>query len=306
MAQLIHKVLANIFPSSELAAFEISVLKAQLELPKGTVHVISDVHGEARKLRHVINNASGKLRPLVERLFGEEMGEEGTKEFLNVLYYPTELLQAKMASIEDSERFKWVMQTLQRQFTVIREIVKTKRRKAIKEYTPKEFRELFEVLLNFPAGGHELTFLETLLKEVVRMRLDVMAIQAASRFIRNVAVEELIVAGDLGDRGDRIDKVIDYLKRQPAVSLVWGNHDVLWMGACLGHEALIAIVMRVSLRYRRMYQLEEGYGIMTKSLELLAISAYKDDPAEFFKPKRGGERDEILISRMQKECLKED
>jgi len=130
--------------------------------------------------------------------------------------------------------------------------------------------------------------------------MDVLAVRAASRFIRNLTVDELVVAGDLGDRGARLDWVVDYLMRQSNVSLVWGNHDVSWMGACLGHEALIAIVLRVSLRYRRMFQLEEGYGITTKPLELLAESVYGDDPAEHFKPKRGGERSELLVSRMQK------
>lgn len=300
MASLIHQVLSKSFPSLELAAFEVAALRAQLEIPKGVIHVISDVHGEARKLRHVINNASGRLRPLVADLFKNELSEAENTEFLNVLYYPTELLQRKFETLPDDERLSWVKITLDRQFRVIREIVKTKRRKLIKNYMPKEFRELFEVLLNFPAGGHHDAFLDVQLEELVRSHLDQLAIRAASRFIRNIAVEELVVAGDLGDRGARIDWVIDYLMKQPAVSVVWGNHDVLWMGACLGQEVLIATVLRVSLRYRRMFQLEEGYGILTKALEHLANNVYADDPAERFLPKRGGEREEHVIARMQK------
>src|SRR5690606_31414931 len=118
----------------------------------------------------------------------------------------------------------------------------------------------------YPAGGHAPVFLEVQLREMVRRRLDFSAIRSASRFIRNLTVEETIVAGDLGDRGPRLDRVVDYLLHQPHVSLIWGNHDVSWMGACLGNEALIALVMRISLRYRRLYQLEEGYGLLTKAL----------------------------------------
>lgn len=300
MAELIHQILSKSFPSSELAAFEVAALKAQLEVPKGVIHVISDIHGEARKLRHVINNASGRLRPIVTGLFKDKMTECEIKEFLHVLYYPTELLQSKFEQLRDEDRYDWVHTTLQRQFSVIREIVKNKRRKLIKHYTPKEFREIFEVLLNFPAGGHHTAYLDVQIQHLVDTKLDSIAIRAASRFIRNVAVEELIVAGDLGDRGARLDWVIDYLMKQSSVSIVWGNHDVSWMGACLGHQALIAIVLRVSLRYRRMFQLEEGYGILTKGLERLATTVYANDPAEHFKPKRGGEREEILIARMQK------
>lgn len=302
MIDLLHLVLAKEFPNREAASFEIAALKAQLEMPKGVVHVISDIHGEARKLRHVINNASGMLRPVVAELFEGELEGEDLKEFLHLLYYPTESLQMKGDSLgEDQEqRYQWVLETLRRQFVVIRHLIRTKRRKEIKDYASKEFREIFEILLNFPAGGHDQSLLFVQVRELVQRGMDFIAIRAAARFIRNVAVDELVVAGDLGDRGARLDWVVDYLMKQPDVSLVWGNHDVSWMGACLGHELLIALVLRVSLRYRRMFQLEEGYGILTKGLEQLAMTVYGDDPATHFTPKRGGERDELLIARMQK------
>ncbi|MFC4995120.1 fructose-bisphosphatase class III [Rubritalea tangerina] len=302
MEKLIHQILSKSFPSSESAVYEIASLKAQLELPKGVTHVISDVHGEARKLRHVINNASGRLRPVVADLFNGDTNSKPFNEFLHLLYYPTELLQMKAEELGENQdaRFHWVLESLTKQFAIIRSEIRTKRRKDIKHYTPKLFRELFETLLNYPAGGHHSAFLEVTVKELVKRNMDYQALRAASRFIRNITVEELIVAGDLGDRGARIDWVIDYLIKQPNVSIVWGNHDVSWMGACLGQEALIAIVLRVSLRYRRMFQLEEGYGIITKPLEQLANTIYQDDPATYFKPKRGGERDELTIARMQK------
>ena len=64
--------LSKIYPSTDAALSKISSLQAAMTLPKGTVHVISDIHGEFKKLKHIINNASGSLRPLVERLFGNE------------------------------------------------------------------------------------------------------------------------------------------------------------------------------------------------------------------------------------------
>ena len=68
------RVLSRQFPSVDSAMAEIARLSAVLTLPKGTVHVISDIHGEDKKLRHVINNASGTLRPLIEKLFAQRMG----------------------------------------------------------------------------------------------------------------------------------------------------------------------------------------------------------------------------------------
>lgn len=301
MSKWILLVLAERFPTIESAVSEVASLKAQLQLPKGVIHVISDIHGADKKLRHVINNASGRLRPLVEELFDEKLSGAEFREFLNVLYYPTEILKLKPADLPDHEaRYQWVLTTLTRQFELIRVMIRTRRRKNVKLMAPKEHRELFEILLNYPAGGHAEIFLHVQLREMVKHQLGFSAIQSASRFIRDLTVEELIVAGDLGDRGPRIDRVIDYLREQNNVSLVWGNHDVSWMGACLGQEALIALVLRISLRYRRLYQLEEGYGLLTKALEQLANTAYADDPAKQFVAKRSGERDPLLIARMHK------
>jgi fructose-1,6-bisphosphatase-3 len=301
MADLVHRELAERYPTIESAVSEIATLKAQLELPKGVIHVISDIHGEAIKLRHVIYNASGRLRPVVEELFHDKLSEEEFREFLHVLYYPAEILPLKSAALQDEEeRYQWVLATLTRQFDLIRVMIRNRRRRTVNQMTPKQNRELFEVMLNYPAGGHADVFIEVHLRELVKRRLALPAIRNASRFIRNLTAEELIVAGDLGDRGPRIDRVIDYLMPIPRLSITWGNHDVSWMGACLGQEALIALVLRVSLRYRRLYQLEEGYGLLTKALERLANNAYADDPAEHFAAKRSGKRDPLLIARMHK------
>src|SRR5258707_14928728 len=113
-------------------------------------------------------------------------------------------------------------------------------------------------------------------------------------------MSEIVISGDLVDGGPCIDRMIDYLMQQPNVSIAWGNHDVLWMGACLGQEALIATVVRISLRYRRLSQLEEGYGLIMSPLEKLARTVYGDDPSERFKTRGTGLRDDLLMAQMQK------
>ena len=87
-----------------------------------------------------------------------------------------------------------------------------------------------------------------------------------------------IVAGDLGDRGPRLDKVIELLEQQPNVEVTWGNHDADWLAATLGQPAAVATVVRLSLRYQRLAQLEEGFGISLAPLAQLAREAYGDDP----------------------------
>jgi len=295
-------LLAEHYATISAAASEVAALRATRELPKGVIHVISDIHGEHQKLRHVINNASGRLRPIVEQIFAGGLSAAGLQELMNILYYPMEVIRLKKDRLaaHPALRQQWVRETLENQFKVIRALIRTRRRKDVEHLAPREQRELFEALLNYPAGGHDPMLIAVQLRELTALDLDYDLIRSASRFIRNLTVEELIVAGDIGDRGPRMDRVIDQLILQPAVSIVWGNHDVTWMGACLGQRALIATVLRISVRYLRMFQLEEGYGILTKALEVLADHAYDGDPALHFKSKRSGKRDGDLVARTQK------
>src|SRR5262250_3558080 len=87
------RALAARFPTAAAALAELSALRAVETLPKGTVHVVSDVHGEYKKLRHIINNASGSLRPLVEFIFGDRLSVDEMRLFLAMLYYPHETIE---------------------------------------------------------------------------------------------------------------------------------------------------------------------------------------------------------------------
>lgn len=293
--------LSKEFPTPEAAAAEAAALHALLGCPKGSAHVVSDVHGEYRKLRHIINNASGLLRPLVARLFEGRLSEREQQQFLALLYYPREAMAVLFAESGDpATRAAWVRTTLRRQFEVVRALASRYRRAHVESLFPGDLHELFEELWCEPGGGRDSRYIDAIIDHLAAHELDLPAVRAASHLVRNLSVFEIIVAGDLGDRGPRLDRVIDYLMRQPNVSFAWGNHDVSWMGACLGNEALIATVLRVSLRYRRLSQLEEGYGIIMSPLEKLARDVYGDDPAEHFQTKGTGLRDDLLMARMQK------
>src|SRR5215813_8162173 len=84
------QILARRFPDAQEVLAELANLQAVLTLPKPTVHVVSDVHGEYVKLRQVINNASGSLRPLFERLLAGRLDGESIEQLLTVMYYPRE------------------------------------------------------------------------------------------------------------------------------------------------------------------------------------------------------------------------
>ncbi|PYS94041.1 MAG: fructose-bisphosphatase class III [Acidobacteria bacterium] len=293
--------LAQNYPTADVALAEAAALHAALALPKGVVHIVSDVHGEYKKLRHIINNASGSLRPLVQQLFKDRLSEGEQQHLLAALYYPREYMEYKRAELSDADgRRAWVRKTLRQQFEIVRRLATNYRRPQVTALLQPEFAELFEELHDEPFTGRDESYVNAMLDALAAHDQDLAAVRAASRLVRDLSVAEIIVAGDLGDRGPRVDKVIDYLMEQPHVAFTWGNHDASWMGACLGQEALIATVLRISLRYRRLSQLEEGYGLIITPLEKLARTVYADDPAECFKTKGTGLRDDLLMARMQK------
>ena len=284
-------------PKSDSAIAEAAGLRARLSLPTGVVHLISDVHGEDAKLRHVINNASGALRTLVEETLKDRLSPEERARVLAILYYPREAI-AKFAKgiVESGHRVEWVQQTLILQFEIVRKLRQNYRRDVFERLVPTDLRELFLEL----GSGLRQDYIKEMIAGLAKHDRDWGAVRAASRLIRNLSVAELLVAGDLGDRGPRIDKVIDILIRQPKARILWGNHDMIWMGAMLGHEPCLLNTLRFSARYRRAAQLEEGYGILTTPLEKLVRAKYADDPAARFTPKGWGHRDELTVARMQK------
>lgn len=288
-------------PNIDSAIAEIARFSAELTLPKGTIHVISDIHGEDKKLRHVINNASGTLRPLVEKLLKEKLPTEEFDEFLKLIFYPAEVVGKLEKTLREPEDQKaYAMRTLQSLFEVIRVLAGRHSLKHAIRLFPSEYAELFSEILHEPSTERESAYIGAIVDALTRRGKVLHFIHLTCRVIRNLAIDELIIAGDCWDRGPRGDKVVDYLMAQPNVTFVWGNHDVLWLGACLGNESLICTALRVSLRYRRLFQLEEGYGIPLMPLEGLAREVYGDDPATYFIPKGEGLREMISVARMQK------
>lgn len=293
-------ILAKRYPNVPAALAELANLRSILELPTPTVHVVSDVHGEHVKLRQVINNASGSLRPLVERELGDRLSPPELQRLLNLIYYPHETWIALTRTGGVGERRALVRWLLAHAVVLLRALARRYTLKYFERIIPDSFDGLFLELLFQRELDRGPAFVEQLVEPFLAHDRDAELVRIIARVVRNLAVGELVVAGDLGDRGPRIDKVIELLMQQPDVAITWGNHDASWMAACLGHRAAIATVVRISLRYQRIAQLEEGYGISIDPVEELARAAYADDPAARFASKPEGLRDGALMARMQK------
>ena len=290
------RALSYRLPDVPSALAEISRLSAVLTLPRGRIHVVSDVHGEFRKLEHVFRNGSGSLRPLVQQLFEGRLSGDEQNRLLNFVYYPRETWQ----------RFKkdapahFLRDTIVRQVEILRVQSERYGLRQITRLVPPSIAGVFEELLFAPVMDREDDYIDGLLAPFLVDDGGLELLRTLSHAIRSFSSFEIVCAGDLGDRGPRVDRVIDALRHQPNVSITWGNHDVEWMGACLGQTALIATVLRISLRYGRIAQLEEGYGIPIEPIEQLVHEAYGEDPAERFKSKGEDLRSPLLLARMQK------
>lgn len=289
------------YPNVDAAIAEVARLAAVQTLPKSAVHIISDIHGEDKKLQHVINNASGTLRPLVEEMFAGRMNADEMAEFLKLTFYPAEVTERLRQTLTDASAIKaYATKTLEPQLELLRYLISNYSLRLATKLFPPEYSELLLEMLHAPSTERGPEFVAAMLDELVSRGRALHLIHLLGRLIRNLAVDELIIGGDCWDRGPRGDRVVEYLRLQPNVEFIWGNHDALWLGASLGNEALICTVLRVSLRYRRIGQLDEGYSIPLTPLEHLARTVYTDDPAEFFMPRSKGMRPDELVARMQK------
>ena len=295
------EALGKLYPTADAAVARAAYLQAVLALPKGTIHIVSDVHGEAKKLQHVLRNASGSLRVLVEQTFGERLSAEEKLEFLNLIYYPREMFEHLAPSMTTPEsRRAFFQRHVRHASELLRVIARRYSLKALDAAFPEDYRVVLREILFERDMTRSSAYVDAMLDRLLAHGQELYFLRLLARVIRNLLVREVIVAGDLGDRGPRLDQVIETLRQQPRVAISWGNHDVVWMGAALGENTCIATVMRNSLRYRRLSQLEEGYGIPFAPIEKLARTVYGDDPATRFACKGEGLRDSLLMARMQK------
>ncbi len=241
------ELLAREFPNADAAIAEIARLAAVQTLPQGAIHVISDIHGEDKKLRHVINNASGTLRPLVEEMFGDTMEPAELQEFLKLTFYPAEVTERLEKTLQDPDQLRsYAQRTLRPQLELLRYLMSNFSLRLATQVFPAEYSELLMEMLHAPSTDRGPEFIGAMVDELLSRGRAMHLIHLLGRLIRNLAIDELIIGGDCWDRGPRGDRVVDYLSLQPNVSFIWGNHDLLWLGAALGHEALICTVLRVS------------------------------------------------------------
>lgn len=276
--------LSKLFPTIAAACTEIINLEAILHLPKGTEHFLADIHGENEAFQHVLKNASGNIKRKVNELFGNSLRESEKKELCTLIYYPEqkiELIKASEPELED-----WYHITIHQLVKVCRDVSSKYTRSKVRKSLPPDFSYIIEELLHEHTDDTNKTaYVNVIVDTIITTgRVDDFII-ALCNVIQRLAIDQLHILGDIYDRGPGAHIIMDTMQRYHSWDIQWGNHDILWMGACAGNDACICNVLRLSLRYANLATLEEGYGINLVPLATFAMDTYGNDPCEEFMPK---------------------
>lgn len=270
------KLLAVRYPSIPSVCREIINLKAILNLPKGTEHFMSDIHGEYEAFYHIMNNAAGVIKEKVDMIFADRMTPRERQEICTLVYYPAEKI--KLLKRQNTVTPYWYKINLKNLTELAKFLSSKYTRSKVRKALPAEFSYIIDELLHAQQDedNNQYVYHEKILDTIIDIDSADAFIEALSTLIKRLAVDHLHIVGDIYDRGAGADKIMDLLITHPSVDIEWGNHDILWMGAACGNEACIANVLRNNLKYDNIEILENTYAISLRSLTLFAEQTYPD------------------------------
>ena len=260
---------------------EIINLSAILNLPKGTEHFMSDIHGEYEAFCHILNNCSGVIREKVMRYFGEEFTKEQCQELCTLIYYPREKMDMLKSAGKLTE--EWYRENLNRLIELAKRMSSKYTRSKVRKAMPGDFSYIIDELLHVQKDedDNQVLYHQKILDTIIEVESADGFIMSLAELIKRLAVDHLHIVGDIFDRGPYPHKIMELLINHHSLDIEWGNHDILWMGAACGNGACIANVIRNNLRHNNTEVLESGYGISMRSLTLFAENMYdKQDPME--------------------------
>ena len=297
------RLLSQQYPSIRAASTEIINLSAILELPKGTEHFISDIHGEYEAFLHVLRNGSGSIKRKIEDAFKDSLQSGEKSTLATLIYYPEKKLPLILKETANSD--EWFRVTLFRLIKLCRVVSSKYTRSRVRKALPDDFAYIIEELLHEQESiTNRQEFYSSIIDTIIATNRAEAFIIALANLIQRLSIAHLHVIGDVYDRGPGAHIIMDKLIDYHSVDIQWGNHDIVWMGAAAGSEACIANVIRVSLRYANMETMENGYAISMLPLVSFAMDTYADDPCDLYRPKTDAneftEHEQLLMARMHK------
>ena len=273
--------LSELYPTIASAATEIINLQSILNLPKGTEHFLTDIHGEYEAFAHVLKNGSGSVKRKVDDVFANTMSSRDKQTLATLIYYPRE----KMERIREEEQNMddWYKIMLYRLIEVAKRSASKYTRSKVRKALPKDFAYVIEELITEKSGMTDKeSYYNSIISTIIQIGRAEEFIVALCELIQRLVVDHLHIVGDIYDRGPGPHLIMDKLMEYHSVDIQWGNHDILWMGAAAGQKCCIANVIRICARYGNLDILEDGYGINLLPLATFAWKQYAKDPCECF------------------------
>ena len=287
------KLLAQQYPDISSVCTEIINLNAIRNLPKGTEHFMSDLHGEDEAFRHILNNGSGVIREKVDMVFAHSMPEKERAWFATLIYYPREKMEEIKRDTVNMD--DWYSITLYRLVEVCKLVASKYTRSKVRKAMPEAFGYILDELLhtNYDEENKQ-SYYQHIISTIIDINRAEEVIECLCSLIKRLAVDCLHIVGDIYDRGERADNILDLLMEHHCVDIQWGNHDILWMGAAAGNEACIACVLNLALQYNTLDIVENGYGISLRDMISFAQETYKD--CTWFMPRNPDDKDYLPTS----------
>ncbi|MBC6315234.1 fructose-1,6-bisphosphatase [Listeria grandensis] len=278
-------LLSRNYPTIASTATEIINLEAILNLPKGTEHFLSDLHGEYEAFEQVIRNGSGVVKRKIHDVFGDRLTDEEMNGLATLIYYPEQKLDLILETTEHLDF--WYKSTLFQLIELSVHVSSKYTRSKVRKAMPADFEYILQELLheNHLVMDKSLYYQE-IIASIISLDRAGEFIGALARLIQRLVVDHLHIVGDVYDRGPYPDKIMDSLMAYHSLDFQWGNHDMLWMGAASGSRVCLANVLRISSRYLNLDIIEDSYGISIRPLALFAEENYRDDPCTAFLPQQ--------------------
>ena len=282
-------LLSKSFPTEQSACTEIINLEAILNLPKGTEHFITDLHGENGAFEHVLRNGSGVIRQKVEMIFGATLPEQEIRDLCTLIYYPEDKIRLVRNSLRSRAKMQeWYRVMLMRIIQVMA-ICSTKyTRSKVRKALPQEYSYIVEELLHewIEDNQNKRRYMMSIVDTIIATGRADHFIATICNVIHRLVIDSLHIIGDIYDRGPGAHLIMETLRKYHNYDIQWGNHDIVWMGAAAGSRACVANVLRMCFRYANLSTLEDGYGINLLPLTTFAMETYADDPCTLFRPKK--------------------
>jgi fructose-1,6-bisphosphatase-3 len=278
------QLLSKSFPSIAAASTEIINLEAILNLPKGTEHFVTDIHGEYDAFDYVLRSASGVIQQKIEAVFGSDLSDEEKRSLSALISYPEAKMRAVKSEVSDID--EWYKVSLMQLIAVLTRVSSRYTRSKVRKAIPRDYAYIIEELMHETRGAFlsKHNYVKAIVDTIVSTGRARYFIIAIANVTRSLVIDHLHIIGDIYDRGPGAHRIMDMLCKYKDYNIQWGNHDLVWMGASAGSAACVANVLRNSLKYADMGTLEDGYGISLLPLATFAMETYADDPCTLFDP----------------------